>query len=661
MKKIFAAMIVLAIFSMGSFAKDFNWKNSYANIPSKPAMPKYIPSNYDYNSPKIAPDAQQGFVYADTAQDARYSFLGEVSPYFYEPNSNALLLGGAHRYTNANNIPTGYYYIKYSTDEGKTWRPYDLYNEPNKLAVWPSLAVSNPGKVKDPKKFNYVLSAPVADVQNNYQWAGDMFVVVNGTTSPAEIYNLPIQGPVSHQKWLMTKSAAGAIGNIDAFYNVGTLANDAGYQYGYYGSSSFDMKALDWVSQQVPSQWSVENFKPSTQLNSSYNDYMSIDVDANGNAYAGVKNMFADDPNNRVPAVSKSTDGGATWSDFDRMPYSLFENYVTVMGGDVTKSFFIPYDPEGFVVTGTDEWHFAVRMVITPDQQNYEFHIVDCFKMNGTWQMRKISTFTGTYLFLLEDNGTQTETKDSVIVSRLGNEVQMSKTADGKYVIAKWVDYTGKTVNVTPAPIVVTTGRDQNGNLVPDVPDTIKAIDVTDVFMAYKDVKALEWNTPSNVTNDDIYDKMSMLPLTVPSINKVPLLTQRTAKANYTNPNNPRNQYPAAVMQMASDYWQFTGLTTVSLAQDVKQEQNVGFSINEIYPNPANEKAELSFNLDKTSFVDVQIYNSLGQKVRTVVSDLVGAGINALNIPTSDLQNGSYYVKVNINGSSVTKLMNVIR
>lgn len=653
-------MIVLAIFSIGAFAQQIDWQNTYVNQnATRQALPKFKPTLYDIGSTKISPDDQQAGAYADTAQDASYSMYGDVTPFVYEPNSKALIIGGNEAYLVGSQV-VGYYYIKYSMDEGKSWKAIDLYNEPNFYPVWPSISVTNPTKSTDPKNFHYMMSSTLADVNNGYKWAGDMFMIVNTTSN---ITAFPSLGPANNQKWLMTRSAAAPIANLEAFYNVGTLANESGYQYGYYGCSSFDMKGENWTNQSIPSQWSVENFRPSEQLNSSYQDGMYIDVDNKGNAYAGVKNMFADDPDHRVPAVSKSTDGGASWSEFDRMPYTLFTNYVTVSGSDPALSWFISYDPEGFVVTGEDEYHFAVRMVLTPDKTNYEFHIVDCFKLNGTWQMRKIGDFSGTYLFMLsnaDNKNAAASWKDSIEVSRLGNEVQLSKTADGLSIIAKWVDYTGNTVNLTPNVIVANTGRDINGNQVPNIPDTLKVINVTDVFMAYKGVKELDWSKTINVTNDDNYDKVTNIPQIVPSLNKIPLISQRTLRTTYTDPNNPRNQYPLALQQMIRDFRQGTNMTMVSLATDVKQEQNVSFSVNDVYPNPASDQAEITFNLANSSQVNIQMFNNLGQKVKTVLNENVGAGINGVNIITSDLINGSYYLRVTIDGQAITKTMNVI-
>ncbi len=663
MKKIFAAMIVLAIFSIGAFAQHIDWQKSCLNQnAARPALPKFKPTLYDIGTSKISPDDQQAAAYADTAQDASYSMYGDVTPFVYEPNSNALIIGGNEAYLVGTQV-VGYYYIKYSMDEGKSWKPIDLYNEPNFYPVWPSISVTNPTKSTDPKNFHYMMTSTLADVNNGYTWAGNMFMIVNTTSN---ITPFPALGPVNNQKWLMTRAAAAPIANLEAFYNVGTLANEQGYQYGYYGCSSFDMKNENWTSQNVPPQWSIENFRPSTALNSSYQDGMYIDVDKKGNAYAGVKNMFADDPDHRVPAVSKSTDGGATWVEFDKMPYSLFTNYVTVMGCNPANSWIISYEPEGFVVTGEDEYHFAVRMVLKNDDGTNKLQIVDCFKLNSTWQMRQISDFSGFDLRVIRNADITNSTanwKDSLESSRLGNELQLSKTADGQYIIAKWVDYTGDSVAVNPNITVVTTSiNPSTGDVTAaNVPVTIKSMDVTDVFMAYKRVTDMEWSQTINVTKDAMYDKVTNIPLIVPSLNKIPLISQRTLKTAYTDPNNPRNGYPTTVQQMLRDYRQGTYMAMVSLSTDIKQEQNVAFSVNDIYPNPSADQAEISFNLANASQVNIQMFNNLGQKVKTVLNENVGAGVNGVNIKTSDLINGSYYLRVTVDGQTVTKTLNVIR
>jgi hypothetical protein len=71
-----------------------------------------------------------------------------------------------------------------------------------------------------------------------------------------------------------------------------------------------------------------------------------------------------------------------------------------------------------------------------------------------------------------------------------------------------------------------------------------------------------------------------------------------------------------------------------------------------VYPNPANEYATieaLGFKIDK-----VELVNLLGQ---TVIANEVNASVARIN--TSDLLNGTYFVKVYINNNTITKKINI--
>jgi hypothetical protein len=71
-----------------------------------------------------------------------------------------------------------------------------------------------------------------------------------------------------------------------------------------------------------------------------------------------------------------------------------------------------------------------------------------------------------------------------------------------------------------------------------------------------------------------------------------------------------------------------------------------------VYPNPANEYATieaLGYKIDK-----VELVNLLGQ---TVIVSEVNASVARIN--TSDLLNGTYFVKVYINNNTITKKINI--
>jgi len=88
---------------------------------------------------------------------------------------------------------------------------------------------------------------------------------------------------------------------------------------------------------------------------------------------------------------------------------------------------------------------------------------------------------------------------------------------------------------------------------------------------------------------------------------------------------------------------------------------NISSSITEvnIYPNPASERATLTFSKNLTQGSVVKVYNLMGQ---VVYSENIKAAVSSLTINTSILSQGVYLLKVNsIEGSIANKKFEVIR
>ena len=69
--------------------------------------------------------------------------------------------------------------------------------------------------------------------------------------------------------------------------------------------------------------------------------------------------------------------------------------------------------------------------------------------------------------------------------------------------------------------------------------------------------------------------------------------------------------------------YEYTGINT-----DVEEEITLPakYSLSQNYPNPFNPVTTIKYAVPKTGFVDISIYNILGQKVTTLVSDIKQAG-----------------------------------
>jgi hypothetical protein len=76
-----------------------------------------------------------------------------------------------------------------------------------------------------------------------------------------------------------------------------------------------------------------------------------------------------------------------------------------------------------------------------------------------------------------------------------------------------------------------------------------------------------------------------------------------------------------------------------------------------MYPNPASDLANLLFTLEKASNVNVVVSDITGKVVSTF-SNMLASGENLIVIPTTEMNNGIYFVKISTEqGSKTTRLM----
>jgi hypothetical protein len=85
------------------------------------------------------------------------------------------------------------------------------------------------------------------------------------------------------------------------------------------------------------------------------------------------------------------------------------------------------------------------------------------------------------------------------------------------------------------------------------------------------------------------------------------------------------------------------------------------FSLEQNYPNPFNPTTTINFSLPKSAFVTVNIYNSLGQKVATVMSKQMNAGTHTTEWNASGFASGVYYCQLEADRVVKTKKIVLLR
>ena len=85
------------------------------------------------------------------------------------------------------------------------------------------------------------------------------------------------------------------------------------------------------------------------------------------------------------------------------------------------------------------------------------------------------------------------------------------------------------------------------------------------------------------------------------------------------------------------------------------------FKLSQNYPNPFNPITTIEYQIPKTSFVTVKVYDVLGKEVITLVNEEKPAGIHEVNFESKDLTSGLYLYKISASGFEQTKKMLLLK
>jgi hypothetical protein len=67
------------------------------------------------------------------------------------------------------------------------------------------------------------------------------------------------------------------------------------------------------------------------------------------------------------------------------------------------------------------------------------------------------------------------------------------------------------------------------------------------------------------------------------------------------------------------------------------------YYLGQSYPNPANPRTTISYELPKPAKVNLSVYNSLGQRLETLVDGLQASGLHSIKLDVSNYASGIYF------------------
>ena len=100
-------------------------------------------------------------------------------------------------------------------------------------------------------------------------------------------------------------------------------------------------------------------------------------------------------------------------------------------------------------------------------------------------------------------------------------------------------------------------------------------------------------------------------------------------------------------------------LTTITSVEE--EEMPTVYSLSQNYPNPFNPTTTIKFGLPEQGFVNLLVYNILGQEVVNLLNKELSAGYHEVNFSMNNIASGMYIYRISVEGkfNSVKKMLMV--
>jgi flagellar hook assembly protein FlgD len=87
----------------------------------------------------------------------------------------------------------------------------------------------------------------------------------------------------------------------------------------------------------------------------------------------------------------------------------------------------------------------------------------------------------------------------------------------------------------------------------------------------------------------------------------------------------------------------------------------VSFKLEQNYPNPFNPKTTIKYEIPKSGFVTLQVYDVLGRLVKTLINEKQNAGTYEVEFDGTNLASGVYFYKLTADDFKAVKKMILLK
>jgi alpha-amylase len=135
--------------------------------------------------------------------------------------------------------------------------------------------------------------------------------------------------------------------------------------------------------------------------------------------------------------------------------------------------------------------------------------------------------------------------------------------------------------------------------------------------------------------------------------------------ANIIFSNNGATQ--TADLYRCNEGWYNNGVWTSTMpsgrsatnSETILTEDPDGFTIHH-FPNPVSDQSTIVFSLNKTSDVNLQLYDGQGKQIQVLLDDVREAGTHAVEMNATPLRAGLYTIRLIVNKKSVNRRVVIV-
>ncbi len=98
---------------------------------------------------------------------------------------------------------------------------------------------------------------------------------------------------------------------------------------------------------------------------------------------------------------------------------------------------------------------------------------------------------------------------------------------------------------------------------------------------------------------------------------------------------------------IVDDLYGFFFLENVTVSSTPAPDYPTEYEIVSIYPNPFNSSVSINVNLQQPSYLNVSIFNLIGQRVTTLANQQYNTGLHQMSWDATQYQSGTYIVRIN--------------